>query len=152
MEISSRLLLALLATLAAHTAMAAEPFEGKWKLVPEKSRQGLPVESIVMSITRSGPNSFRTVQDVTFKSGEKRHQEFDRTYDGNEHALPGPGGASQRSVIARRLDPNTREITGIADGKITETVVSVVAADGRTMRNVEHEANGSEWISVYARQ
>ncbi|HEY4213594.1 MAG TPA: hypothetical protein VGM84_19100 [Steroidobacteraceae bacterium] len=149
---SSRLRLALLCALATQTAMAAEPFEGTWKLVPEKSKLGLKIQTLVMTITKTGPNTFRTVQDATLKSGEKRHQESERVMDGKEHAVTiGATGDHQRSIIARRIDANTREITDKSDGKVTETVVSVVAPDGRTMKNVEHEANGNEWISIYAR-
>jgi hypothetical protein len=137
-----------------HAAMAAEPFEGTWKLVPGQSRldADLQVQGIIMTITRIGPNSFRTVQDITFKSGEKRHQEIDRTLDGKEHPVAGASGAQQRTIVARRIDANTRELTDKVGGKTTERIVSVVAPDGRSMRNVEHESSGNEWVSLYARQ
>jgi hypothetical protein len=147
---SSRLRFVLACALLTHTAMAAEPFEGTWKLVPEKSKLGVEVVEITMTITQTGPNSFRTTQDITFKSGEKRHQEIDRIFDGKEHSVTATGD-HQRSIIARRVDATTREIIDKVDGKITEKVVSVVAPDGHTMKNVERESNGNEWISIYAR-
>ncbi|MEO8307968.1 MAG: hypothetical protein ABI616_08000 [Pseudomonadota bacterium] len=134
--------------------MAGELFEGTWKLALEKSRiaADLQIEEIIMTITRIGPNSFRTVQDITFKSGEKRHQEFDRTLDGKEHSVAATASDDhQRSIIARRIDANTREITNKLDGKVTEKVVSVVAPDGHSMKNVEHESSGNEWVSIYVR-
>ncbi len=135
--------------------LAAEPFEGAWKLVPEKSRlaEELHVAEITMTISKIGPNSFRTVQDITFTSGEKRHQEFDRTLDGKEHAVDGGGSdTSRRSIIARRIDANTREITDKRNGTVTEKIISVVSPDGRSMRNVERESDGDEWVSFYERR
>jgi hypothetical protein len=150
---SRLLLLVAFSALVSHPAWAAEPFEGTWKLVPEKSRfdPELQVEGIVMTITKIGESSFRTVQDITFKSGKKRHQEFDRIMDGKEHAVGGSDRDHRRSIIAKRIDANTREITDKVDGKVTEKIVSVVAPDGRSMKNVEHESSGNEWVSFYAR-
>jgi hypothetical protein len=48
---SSRFALVLLFALVTHAAMAAEPFEGTWKLVPEQSRLGVEATAIVMTIT-----------------------------------------------------------------------------------------------------
>jgi hypothetical protein len=151
----SRLLLVLLTALLTRGVVAAEPFEGTWQLDRAKSRisAALQVQSIVMTIARIGPDVFRTVQDITFESGKTRHQEFDRTMDGKEHVIAGTeASGTRRSIIARRIGANSREITNKSDGKVTERIVSTVAPDGLSMRNVERESNGSEWVSIYVRQ
>lgn len=74
------------------TLMAADPFVGTWKLNVEKSKLGTAdMASETMKISKTGPNVYRTAIDSVSNSGETRHSERDRTYDGKEHQGTGVG-------------------------------------------------------------
>ncbi len=121
------------------TLMAADPFVGTWKLnVAKSTLKGANVDIASGSITISpiGPNAFRTTQDELLKSGEKRHAEINRTYDGKEHPATGVGFKQEgASEIDQRVNEFTRKITQMRDGKVTGGFTSTVSPDGKMMTN-----------------
>src|SRR5580704_7491996 len=110
--------------------MASESFYGTWKLNVAKSdiKCG-DIASQAMTITETGPNTYRNVIDSVSKSGEKRHQGGgDRFLDGKEHSIAGQAGASE---IIERVDASTHKITQKLDGKITTEITATVSRDGK---------------------
>jgi hypothetical protein len=141
----------LTALLFGTTAMAAD-FAGTWKLNLEKSQNQDPkVASETMTIEQTGPNSYRTTIDVTFKSGEKRHLERNRIYDGKEHPAQGTGTSPNQSEICELNDRGERTIKIEQDGHVGAEIKSSVSADGRTLTNTRSGASGQD-IQVFDRQ
>jgi hypothetical protein len=121
------------------TLLAADPFVGTWKLNVAKSTlkgSNADIASASMTISPLGPNAFRTTQDELLKSGEKRHVEINRTYDGKEHPATGVGFKKEgASEIDQRVNESTRKITIMRDGKVTGGFTSTVSPDGKMMTN-----------------
>lgn len=136
--------------------LAAEPFEGTWKLLPEQSQLGTTPDdlaSVTMTISKIGAQEFRSAVDSTLRSGKSVHYEIDRTYDGKEHAAKGKGIPTQgRSLIAERVDSHTRKIINKKDGTVVSEMLSTVSTDGKTMKNVERKADGTEYIEILEKQ
>src|ERR1700677_138626 len=152
-----RVALAVAAVLSfSMTLVAAEPFVGTWKLNVEKSKptgNNVDLASETMTISPTGPKAFRTTIDSVSKSGQTRHQEINRIYDGEEHPPTGVGFKQEGATeIDKLVDASTRNIIQKREGKITNEVTSTVSADGKTMTNKTHRANGSEDIQVFGRQ
>ena len=86
-----RLTLAVVATLSLGVTLAAADFTGTWKLNVEKSKLPADLASETMTISQTGANSYKSSIDMVTKSGEKRHTELNRTYDGRESQPRGTG-------------------------------------------------------------
>src|ERR1700678_2370238 len=110
------------------TLVAAEPFVGTWKLNVQKSTllvNDLSRVSETMTISNSGPNSFRTTIDSVPKSGQTRHVEINRLYDGKEHPRTGVGFKQEGATeIDQRVDAATRRVTQKRDGKVVAEFTS----------------------------
>jgi hypothetical protein len=133
------------------TAMAAD-FAGTWKLNLEKSKNQDPkVVSETLTIEPTGPNSYRTTIDITLKSGEKRHLERNRIYDGKEHPIQGTGTSPNQSEICELNDRGERTIKMEQDGHVVTEIKSSISADGRTLTNTRSGTSGLD-IQVFDRQ
>jgi hypothetical protein len=135
-------------------AMGADPFVGTWKLNLEKSEllANSNLASLTMTISPSGSNTFTSVIDSITNSGEKRHQEVIRIYDGKEHPAKGIGLNPGLSEISERVDASTRKVTGKRNGKILGTFTSQISPDGKTMTNRQLSSDGNEEVRVLERQ
>jgi hypothetical protein len=150
-----RTALTVVAILSLSTVLvAAEPFVGTWKLNVEKSKltgTTADLESRTMTISQTGPNTFVSVIDSVSKSGQTRHQEITRIYDGKEH--PATGAKQQGTTeIARMVNESIRSMTGKRDGKVLGVMTSTVSPDGKVMTNREEQADGSENIYIFEKQ
>ena len=138
------------------TLEAAEPFVGTWKLNVGKSKltgNSVNISSETMMISKTGPKAFRTTIDSVSKSGQTRHFEINRTYDGKEHPATGVGFKQEGATeIDQRVDASTRHIVSKRDGKVRNELTSTVSSDGKTMTNTTRRADGSEDIEVFDRQ
>lgn len=129
--------------------MAAAPFEGIWKLNVGKSKlaPNRDIAAETMKIVETGRDSFKTITDITTKSGQNRHEELDRILDGKEH----PTGAQGESEIVERPSESTRKITGKRDGKKIGEIISTVSPDGKVMTNHRNTSAGEETL-VFEKQ
>lgn len=138
------------------TLVAAEPFVGAWKLNVEKSKptgNSIDIASETMTISPAGPKAFRTTIDSVSKSGQTRHLEINRIYDGKEHSPTGVGFKQDGAMeINQQVNASTRKIVLKREGKVTSELTSIVSPDGKTMTNTTHRANGSEDIQVFEKQ
>jgi len=117
---------------------AAEPFVGTWKLDVARSTllgNNKDVTSETMTISKVGPNTFRTTTDEMLKSGKTRHAENSRVMDGREHSATGVGLTPGLIEISEQVDASTRKITGKRDGKFLGEMTSTVSSDGKVMTN-----------------
>ena len=136
-----RITLTVLAALSSSfMLMADESFYGTWKLNVAKSKiQCSDIASETMTITATGPNSYRNVIDSVSKSGKARHQENgDRYLDGKAYPIPGQTGLTQ---TIQRIDASTHKITTKKDGKVVVEIISTVSPDGKVQTN--HRVEGT---------
>src|SRR5689334_18396023 len=105
-----RLALSILATFSLTLALSAADFVGTWKLNTAKSKSGNIVGQ-TMKIEQTGANTYKTTIDTVLKSGEKRHEEINRTCDGKEHPRTGVGltPAPGASEICQVMAASTRK-------------------------------------------
>jgi len=126
------LMVALLG-LAATVAAAKDPFVGKWKMNPAKSKYSvgmLPQEQIA-TITVHGRDMNVKVAAITAE-GKKTVVHYSIPYDG------GMGKMSETTpaydgILGRHIGPNEREISRLKGGKVVFTARSVVSDDGKSM-------------------
>jgi hypothetical protein len=146
---------AIAATLAivllSGTALAAD-FTGTWKLNPAKSQlQQGDIASETLTIRQTGPETYRSIVDIVTKSGQSRHLDTTRVYDGQEHKVQGGSGSLGASEICSLTPPSTRKLVHKENGAIVMTIDSSVSADGKTMTNIRTDA-GSKVVLVFDRQ
>jgi hypothetical protein len=145
-----RLAQLLLGIASLNLTLFAVDFTGAWKLNLAKSQGRDDMESQIMKIEQSGPNTFLTTIDVVFKSSQKQHQEINRVYDGKEHPAAGVGIAKGSSEICQYLDASTHKITQKRDGKVISELVGTISADGKVMTN--RRIGSREGTAVFERQ
>jgi hypothetical protein len=137
--------------LCAATAMAAD-FTGTWKLNLQKSKLNhANIASETMTIEQTGPNSYRTSQDITLTSGEKHHGAINRVYDGKEHAVAAADSTGHDSEICESVTGG-RKITMKKDGKVVTIINSTVSADGQTLTNNRSNADGEVEVLIFDRE
>lgn len=130
------LLAAVMAALlfaATDLSAARDPFVGKWKMNPAKSKYSvgmLPREQIA-TITVHGRNMNVKVAAITAE-GKKTVVHYSIPYDG------GMGKMSETTpaydgILGRHIGPNEREISRLKGGKVVFTARSVVSGDGKSM-------------------
>ena len=104
------------------TLMAADPIVGTWKVNVEKSKMRNPVQSEIMKIEETAPNTYRCVFDIVTPTGEKLHREIIRIADGKEHPVEGVNtNAAGASEIT---SPGLRRVVQNRDGSILENFKS----------------------------
>jgi hypothetical protein len=144
-----RITLALFGLVSLTVMLSAADFTGTWVLNSAQSTS-TTIVSETMKIEQTGPNAYTTIIDAVLKSGEKRHQEINRMYDGKEHPSTGvgiPGGASEICVM---VNASTRKITQKRNGKLVSEFTTTVSPDGKTMNNRRITGNMEE-IQVFER-
>jgi hypothetical protein len=130
-----RIAYAVLATVSLSlTLMAADSFEGTWKLNLAKSKlQCSDTVSQTMKITGSSPNSQRTMSDIVSKSGAHHQRKRYHIFDGKEHPLEGEKGATE---ISQRVDASTAKSIFKRDGKVVGETTATVSGDVLTNHSV----------------
>jgi hypothetical protein len=133
------------------TALAAD-FTGTWKLNPAKSQlQHSDIVSETLTIEQTGPHTYRSIVDIVTKSGQRRHLDTIRVYDGKEQQVKGVDGTTGASEICTLTPPSARKIIHKENGAIVLTIDSSVSAEGKTMTNIRTDAGGKD-VLVFDRQ
>jgi hypothetical protein len=85
----------------------------------------------MMKVEKTGPNKFLVTIDAVGADGKETHQQFTRTYDGEEHA----DGKEhpEATETCTQVDPLTRHIVGKNNGKVTYEIDAKMAPDRKTM-------------------
>ena len=121
----------------------SDPLLGTWQLNLAKSKYspGPPPMSQTVTIQADGQNHKLTLAG-TDATGKSTSSTINRVYDGMPH--PSPGNAGYDAEAATRTDPHTIIIIRTKGGKLVETDVMSVSADGktRTFTTVGIDANG----------
>jgi hypothetical protein len=123
-----------LAAFAAATSVSAQTEGvglGTWKLNAEKSKfsPGPAPKSFTVKFEAAG-NGVKVTGEGIDADGKPFTNEYTANYDGKE--VPYKGSAIIDTISMRRIDARTTERTDKKDGKVVQTLVRVVAEDGKT--------------------
>jgi hypothetical protein len=134
--------------------LAADPFDGTWKLNAAKSTYktgGVPKEVTIV---------------IAEKAGELDVNITGRAEDGSpiasHYTMPVKGGAGKiikspyDGVSGKRLSANKREVGYMKDGKVVYTATPTLLADGKTMaapfKGTDAAGKPVEGTAVYEKQ
>jgi hypothetical protein len=116
---------------AAALCLAAEDaFTGTWKLNEAKSKipTGAPKNNTV--VYEAVGDSVKLTTDGTDGQGNPTHDEWTGKFDGKDYPATGDPNSDTRS--AKKINDHTLAFTLKKGGKVTATVRTVVAPDGKT--------------------
>jgi len=139
-----RLLLSIF-TIGASAAVllaAGNPFIGTWKLNTEKSKfsPGSEIRDMTMTFELDG-NRIKRIASGTDGQGKPIMQggpEGDETpWDGQEHAVSGPGAAPSMTLVIKLVNDHTVDVTVRIHGKVTNRTHTVISEDGRILTEVD---------------
>src|SRR5216683_6342335 len=123
--------LTLLTSLFLFAGISTADYSGTWVANIEKSQLGTPPpKSYVMKVEKTGPNAFLVTTDEVGADGKESHEQFTRTYDGEEHADKEHPEATETCT---QVDLLTRHIVGKENGKVAYVTDAKMAPDRKTM-------------------
>ena len=156
----SSLLVTIAALVIATPAMTQtqDPWVGTWKLnlaksMYEPANLAPNSQTIIQAAVPGGGSKITT--DGTDAQGKATHTETQTMFDGKSSMIAGASDANTTRVY-KRIDGRTYEYVQSVDGKVTTTVRTVVAADGktRTITTAGTDAQGRTIhnVALYDRQ
>jgi hypothetical protein len=128
------LLAAVLALSVPVTAQAQDAWVGTWKLNLAKSKYdpaNLAPKSQTIKQEAVAGGGMKATVDIVDAQGKALHQEVTTMFDGKSSEIKGAPDANTTRVY-KRIDNRTYEYVQSVGGKLTTTVRTVVAADGKT--------------------
>ena len=144
----------------ATVAMAADPWNGTWKLNPAKSKSPggrLPHPSSTNIIEIRG-ETMHLISNQTDATGKLEQVEYTAKLDGKEYPVkvsPPPPGSQQYTISLKRLNPRTREFVENI-GKFTIKGQDVLSEDGKSFDRIvnskDAEGRDNSVIQVFERQ
>jgi hypothetical protein len=129
-------LVALVALAATATAQGKEPWVGTWKLNLAKSKYspGPPAKSLTVTVT--APNGgIKQVVDTVPATGAALHYEATGMFDSKD--VPSKGNPNADTQAFRKISDRSYEVTAKKGGKVVQTSVVVISADGKTRTNTQ---------------
>lgn len=148
-DMSKRSVVMILFVLAAvaTVAMAADPWNGTWKLNPAKSTasagRGLPHPSSINIIEIQG-DTVHLIADETDSTGKVLHVEYTAKLDGKEYPVkqtPPPPNGQQYTISLKKIDARTREfVENIGNFKIKGR--DILSEDGKSFSRVGETKDG----------
>lgn len=139
-------------------AMAADPWNGTWKLNPAKSKAPggrLPHPTSTNIIEIQG-DTMRLIADHTSATGEMEHVEYTAKLDGKEYPVKStPPGPQPYTISLKRIDARTREFVEVI-GKFTIKGRDVLSEDGKTFSRIveskDAQGNDTTIIQFFEKQ
>jgi hypothetical protein len=131
----------LLAAVA--VCFAAEDLNiGTWKLNEAKSKMasGTETRNVTVVYAPAG-DSVKVTLDYIDASGKPIHNEWIGKFDGKDYAVTGDPGTDMRSY--KWIGDHTFRETVKKGGKVIGTVITVIAADGKTRTSTATFADAS---------
>jgi hypothetical protein len=137
------------ATLVAASALAKDYISGDWTLNVAKSKYGTgtPPKSQTTKLESTGTGLHEIVNRVN-ADGTTTHWDLTAKYDGKEYEVT--GDPSRDTVILKKVDDRTLDVTNKKAGKVTTHMRIVVSPDGKTRTNTVtgSDTNGKPFTSV----
>jgi hypothetical protein len=141
-------------------AMAADPWNGTWKINPAKSKAPggqLPHPSSTNIIEIQG-DTMHLISNQTDATGKLEQVEYTAKLDGKEYPVkvsPPPPGSQQYTISLKRLNPHTREFVENI-GKFTIRGQDVLSEDGKSFDRIvnskDAEGHDASVIQVFEKQ
>lgn len=121
-------------------AQDSDPGMGTWKLNLEKSKfqPGPAHKSVVVKFEPAG-KGVKNTTDVVNAQGVKSSVVYTAYYDGKDHPLT--GSAIADTLTLKKLDGGKVERVDKKGGKVVQTFVRSVSADGKTMTVTQKGSN-----------
>ena len=129
--------LALAAAAALLSAQPANPRIGKWKLKQE------PPALNIMTYEPWGNGGMKVTVESTNRDGRKSTWTYNTMFDDKD--MPVTGDTRTETSAVRKIDGRTNEITNKRGGKVTQVIINVLSADGKTIDNTykNYDADGN---------
>jgi hypothetical protein len=133
---------------AATVALAADPWNGTWKLNPDKSKAsgGRLPHPISTNIIEIRGDTMHLISDQTSTTGEKEHVEYTAALDGKEYPVKSsPAGPQPYTIALKRIDSRTREFVEVL-GTFTIRGRDVLSEDGKSFSRIveSRDAQGND--------
>jgi len=137
---------------------AADPWNGTWKLNPEKSKAPggrIPHPTSINIITVKG-DTLTMVADHTDTQGNSEHVEYTAKLDGNMYPVTStPPGPDPYTIALKNIDARTREFVEIL-GTFTISGRDILSEDGRTFSRIvelkDAEGNDAGILQFFEKQ
>jgi hypothetical protein len=111
------------------SAQGANPRLGKWKL-----KQDAPPPALnIMTYEPWGNGGMKVTVESTNREGKKSTWTYNTMFDGKD--MPVSGDTRTETSAVKKIDERTTEITNKRGGKVTQVIVNVISADGKTIDN-----------------
>ena len=133
----------------------ADPAIGTWRLNPAKSKYdpGPVPKSNTVVITAAGKGLKLSAKGV---DGEGKPTSTDYTVATDGKDVPVKGPTAYDSLSAKRIDPNTTELTRKKAGKVVQTATRAISSDGKTMTvtatGTDEKGRKIHTVSVFEKQ
>ncbi|MBN2318005.1 MAG: hypothetical protein JXR49_02970 [Acidobacteria bacterium] len=138
--------------------MAADPWNGTWKLNAAKSKAPggqIPHPSSTNIIEIQG-ETVHLIADHTDASGKLEHVEYTAKLDGNEYPVTStPPGPQPYTISLKQINPRTREFAEVI-GSFTIKGRDVLSEDGKSFSRIvdskDAEGYDTSVIQVFEKQ
>lgn len=143
---------------ASAVAIAADPWNGTWKLNPDKSKSPggrLPHPTSTNIIEIKG-EMMHLISDQTSVNGEKEHVEFTAGFDGKKYPVKAtPPGPQPYTISLKIIDSRTREFVEVI-GTFTIKGRDVLSEDGKSFSRIverkDAQGNDTSVIQFFEKQ
>jgi hypothetical protein len=125
---------------AASTAWAADEVYGTWKLNTAKSqfKPGPAPKASTIKFEASG-KGVKSTQEMVPATGDKTTGTYTAQYDGKDYPVTGSPVAD--TVALKMTNAKTVERVDKKGGKVVQTFVRTISADGKTMKVTQKGTN-----------
>jgi hypothetical protein len=138
----------------ASLALAADVFQGTWKLNEAKSKISPNAPKNTTVVYAAAGDGVKITTDGTDKDGKATHNEWTGKYDGKDYPASGDSGSDTRAYT--KVDDHTLTFNSKKAGKVTANGKVVVAADGKsrtvTVSGTDASGKAMEATAVYDKQ
>lgn len=116
-------------------AQPANPRIGQWKL-----KQDAPPPALnIMTYEPFGTGGMRVTVESTNRNGQLTRWTYTTMFDGKDE--PVTGSPSTDTTAVKKTDDRTNEVTNKKGGRVTQVIINVLSADGRTINNTYKNYN-----------
>ena len=135
-------MLAAAVSAAVATAQSGDPVLGTWTLNVATSKYSLgPAPKSQTRTYTAAANGYKFSAKGVDADGKPTATEFTAAYDGKFHAVT--GNPTVDSIMVKRLDANTTEVTQTKAGKLVSKTMRVISKNGRTLTSTANGKNAA---------
>ena len=127
-------------------AQGANPRIGKWKL-----KQDAPPPALnIMTYEPFGSGGMKVTVESTNRNGQLTKWTYTTMFDGKDEAVT--GSPSTDTTAVKKIDDRTNEVTNKKGGRVTQVIINVLSADGKTINNTykNYNAQGEQTTTTTA--